>query len=67
MDIILLKAELEKDKKKKKGFLESVLKKLNNEKFVANAKPDIIAAEQKKKADAEARIKTLEESLHSLQ
>ena len=67
LDIISLKAELEKDLTYQKGFLESVLKKLNNEKFVANAKPDIIAAEQKKKADAEARIKTLEESLHSLQ
>jgi valyl-tRNA synthetase len=67
LDTVSLKAELEKDLTYQKGFLESVLKKLNNEKFVANAKPDIIAAEQKKKADAEARIKTIEESLHSLQ
>ena len=67
LDTVSLKAELEKDLTYQKGFLESVLKKLNNEKFVANAKPDILAAEQKKKADAEARIKTIEESLHSLQ
>jgi valyl-tRNA synthetase len=67
LDTVSLKAELEKDLAYQKGFLESVLKKLNNEKFVANAKPDIIAAEQKKKADAEARIKTIKESLHSLQ
>jgi len=60
------KAELEKDLAYQKGFLESVLKKLSNERFVANAKPEVIANEQKKKADAEARIKTIEESLSSL-
>ncbi|RYZ35759.1 MAG: hypothetical protein EOP49_33200, partial [Sphingobacteriales bacterium] len=37
--------------------------KLSNEKFVANAKPEIIANERKKQSDAEAKIKTLEESL----
>jgi valyl-tRNA synthetase len=60
------KAELEKDLAYQKGFLESVMKKLGNERFVANAKPEVIAAEQKKKADAEARIKTIEESLANL-
>jgi valyl-tRNA synthetase len=49
LDTVSLKAELEKDLTYQKGFLESVLKKLNNEKFVANAKPDILAAEQKRK------------------
>jgi valyl-tRNA synthetase len=34
-----------------------------NEKFVANAKPEVIANERKKRADAEAKIQTLEESL----
>jgi valyl-tRNA synthetase len=43
-----------------------VLKKLGNERFVQNAKPEVIALEQKKKADAEARIKTIEESLSAL-
>jgi valyl-tRNA synthetase len=46
-----------------KGFLESVDRKLSNEKFVRNAKPDVVALELKKKSDAQSRIKTLEESL----
>ncbi|MBS1627382.1 MAG: valine--tRNA ligase [Bacteroidetes bacterium] len=66
IDATALKNELEKDLIYQKGFLESVMKKLSNEKFVANAKPEIIANEQKKKADAEARIKTIEESLSTL-
>jgi valyl-tRNA synthetase len=45
------------------GFLKSVDAKLNNERFVANAKPEVVAAEQKKRADALARIGILEESL----
>jgi valyl-tRNA synthetase len=46
-----------------KGFLISVDKKLSNEKFVQNAKPDVLANERKKQDDALAKIKTLEESL----
>ncbi|HNF30407.1 MAG TPA: valine--tRNA ligase, partial [Chitinophagaceae bacterium] len=61
-----LKAELEKDLAYQKSFLESVIKKLANEKFVQNAKPSVIEMEQKKKADCEARIKTIEESLATL-
>jgi len=60
------KEELLKDLNYQKGFLASVEKKLSNEKFVANAKPEVVASEQKKKADAEARIKAIEESLQSL-
>ncbi|KAA5532459.1 valine--tRNA ligase [Taibaiella lutea] len=45
------------------GFLISVDKKLSNEKFVANAKPEVLANERKKQEDALAKIKTLEESL----
>ena len=60
------KEELLKDLNYQKGFLASVEKKLGNEKFVANAKPEVVASEQKKKADAEARIKAIEESLQSL-
>ena len=48
------------------GFLESVDKKLGNEKFVVNAKPEIIENERRKKADAEAKIKSLQESLANL-
>ncbi|HPH99344.1 MAG TPA: valine--tRNA ligase [Chitinophagaceae bacterium] len=49
-----------------KGFLLSVEKKLSNERFVQNAKPEVIELEQKKKADAVAKIKTLENTLQSL-
>lgn len=42
-----------------KGFLKSVEAKLNNEKFMANAKPDVIEKERQKKADAEEKIKKL--------
>jgi valyl-tRNA synthetase len=48
------------------GFLKSVQVKLSNEKFVANAKPEIIAIERKKEADALAKIATIEQSLASL-
>jgi len=48
------------------GFLNSVMKKLGNEKFVANAKPEVVANERKKKADAESKIKTLRESVEEL-
>ena len=46
-----------------KGFLSSVNKKLTNERFIQNAKPDVIETERKKKEDAEAKIKAIEESL----
>ena len=46
-----------------KGFLKSVQIKLSNEKFVANAKPEVIASERKKESDALSKIKTLEEQL----
>ena len=57
---------LQKDLEYQKGFLQSVQKKLSNEKFIANAKPEVIESERKKQADAEARIKAIEESLVSL-
>jgi valyl-tRNA synthetase len=66
IDVVALKEELMKDLNYQKGFLESLMKKLGNEKFVANAKPEVLALEQKKKADAETRIKTIEESLATL-
>ena len=49
-----------------KGFLISVDKKLSNEKFVNSAPPQVIETERKKKADAELKIKSLEENLKSL-
>jgi valyl-tRNA synthetase len=57
---------VEKDLQYFIGFLQSVEKKLSNEKFVQNAKPEVIAMEQKKQADAMAKIKTIEESLKLL-
>lgn len=66
IDSAVAKDDLLKDLKHQKRFLESVLKKLSNERFVANAKPEIIHLEKKKQADAEARIKTIEDSLAGL-
>jgi valyl-tRNA synthetase len=66
IDTASLKENLLKDLSHQQGFLESVDKKLLNEKFVQNAKPEVLAIEQKKKADALARIQTIEESLAQL-
>ncbi len=54
---------LTKELEYNKGFLKSVQIKLSNEKFVANAKPEIIASERKKESDALSKIRTLEEQL----
>jgi valyl-tRNA synthetase len=48
------------------GFLKSVQNKLSNEKFVANAKPEVVENERKKFADAESKIKSLEENIYQL-
>jgi valyl-tRNA synthetase len=60
------KEQMLKDLEYLKGFLLSVEKKLSNERFVQNAKPEVVDIEKKKKADAEAKIKAIEESLASL-
>jgi len=60
------KEQLQKDLDYLKGFLISVEKKLGNERFVQNAKADVIEIERKKKADAEEKIKMIEESLSTL-
>ena len=44
-------------------FLNSVMNKLNNEKFVNNAKPEVVALERKKQADATSKLETLRENL----
>jgi valyl-tRNA synthetase len=46
-----------------RGFLAGVDKKLSNERFVAGAPAQVLETERKKKADAEAKIKALEERL----
>ena len=48
------------------GFLVSVMKKLGNEKFVANAKPEVVEAERKKHADAESKIASLKDAIAGL-
>lgn len=48
------------------GFLKSVVNKLANEKFVANAKAEIVENERKKQADTESKIKTIKESIANL-
>ena len=60
------KDDLLKELNHLKGFLISVEKKLGNEKFVQNARPEVLALEQKKKSDAETKIKVIEESLATL-
>lgn len=49
------------------GFLQSVLKKLSNERFVQNAKPEIVENERKKQADAESKIAVLKENIKVLE
>jgi valyl-tRNA synthetase len=66
LDTSSQKAELEKELDYLKGFLLTVEKKLSNERFVQNAKPEVVEAERKKKADAEQKIKAIEESLTAL-
>ena len=49
-----------------RGFLKSVMIKLSNERFVANAKPEVVEVERRKMADAELKIKTIEEQISLL-
>jgi valyl-tRNA synthetase len=60
------KERISKELEYLEGFLKSVTAKLSNERFVQNAKPEIVANEQQKKADAEAKIQSLKESLAAL-
>lgn len=60
------KSKMEEELNYLQGFLVSVDRKLSNEKFVQNAKPEIIESERKKQADALAKIKALEESISLL-
>ena len=60
------KERLTKELEYNKGFLKSVQVKLSNERFVANAKPEIIEVERKKESDALNKIKSIEEQLASL-
>ncbi len=61
-EITKMKAEI----KYFEGFIESVMKKLGNERFVANAKPEVVDAERKKQVDAESKIASLKEGIAGL-
>jgi valyl-tRNA synthetase len=58
--------KLEEELTYTKGFLDSVMKKLSNERFVANAPAKVLDLEHKKQADAESRIKVLEQQIKNL-
>lgn len=59
-------AKLEEELKYQQGFLASVVKKLSNESFVSKAPAKVIDMERKKQADAESKIKSIEESIAAL-
>jgi len=58
------KEDLEKELDYYRGFLESLNRKLSNEKFVRNAKPEVVDLEKKKKSDTEEKIAAIEATLH---
>jgi valyl-tRNA synthetase len=60
------RAKLQKEIEYNIGFLNAVQKKLANERFVQNAKPEVLDVERRKQADAEAKIKALQEQLANL-
>jgi valyl-tRNA synthetase len=59
-------SKLQEELEYTKGFLKSVAKKLSNERFVNNAPAAVVDKERKKQADAESRIKVIEEQLLAL-
>ncbi len=66
VDVEAQKQKLEEELTYTQGFLNSVIKKLGNERFVNNAPEAVVAAEKKKQADAEQKIKVIEEQLAGL-
>ena len=67
--LIDVDAEIEKQEAQLQhleGFLQGVLKKLSNERFVANAPEQVVAMERKKQSDAEEKIAALRESIAAL-
>jgi valyl-tRNA synthetase len=57
------KVKIEAEIKYLEGLHASIMKKLGNEKFVANAAPEIVAKERKKQTDTESKLQTLRESI----
>jgi valyl-tRNA synthetase len=58
--------KLEQELKYQQGFLTSVMKKLENEKFVNNAPAQVVEMEKKKQADTQAKIRVIEDQLKTL-
>jgi len=66
IDVEAERSKLQEELKYTEGFLNSVLKKLSNERFVNNAPEAVVAKEKQKLSDAEAKIKVLREQLENL-
>jgi valyl-tRNA synthetase len=66
IDVNAERERLKKELEYNQGFLKSVQSKLANERFIANAKPEVLANEKKKLADAESKIRAIEEQLGQL-
>ena len=66
IDVEVEKAKLEEELNYTKGFLNTVMKKLSNERFVAGAPEQVVANERAKQQDAEQKIAILEEKLKGL-
>ncbi|GAB2765767.1 valine--tRNA ligase [Rhabdobacter roseus] len=66
IDVEAERENLQKELEYTEGFLNSVMKKLSNERFVQNAKGDVVEKERQKQADAEAKIATIREALARL-
>ena len=59
-------AKAEAEIKRLEGFMNGIIKKLSNERFVANAPAQVVELERKKQADAESKIAALKESIKAL-
>lgn len=66
VDVEAEKAKIEEEIKYYEGFISSVEKKLQNERFVQNAKPEIVEKERRKLSDGQQKLKSLKESLSNL-
>ena len=66
IDLTAEKAKMEEELNYAKGFLQSIQKKLHNEKFMAGAPEQVVLSEKKKEADALSKIAVLEEKLSEL-
>lgn len=66
IDVAAERERINKELSHAKGFLQSVMGKLNNERFVASAPAKVVEIEIQKKTDAEAKIVSLEKQLNEL-